>query len=206
MDLAFVISATSPSASVNFAKIKEVVQEVIGLYGVQRVYYSVILFGRDPTIRIKFNQQFTEDALKNTIGLLPRPIGGASLHDALEKAKEVFDEGGRPDSKKVVVLVMDQKSESNLNDVKKAAEKLEEDGIKVIPVAFGNLADPDETTATTTNKENVVKANETSDPKEVAKEVSNKVAEGKHRIPTTSALGVKFAQTQLLLKFLSTLL
>lgn len=179
MDLAFVISASSPSASVNFAKIKEIVKEVIDLYGVQRVYYSVILFGRDPTVRIKFTEQFTEDALKNTIGLLPRPTDGASLHTALENSREVFTEGSRPDSKKVVVVVVDQKSESGIDDVRNAAGKLEEDGIKVIPVAFGSLADPDETTAITTNKQNVVRANETSDPKDIAKEISMKIAEGK---------------------------
>lgn len=181
MDLAFVISATSPRASVNFAKIKETVQEVIDLYGVQKVYYSVILFGRDPTVRIKFTQQFTEDALKNTIGLLARPTGTPSLHAALEKAREVFNEGSRPGSKKVVVLVVDQKSGSSIDDVKKAAGGLEEDSIKVIPVAFGNLAHPDETTATTTNKENLVKANETSDPKDTAKEISIKVAQGEKK-------------------------
>ena len=179
MDLAFVISASSPSASVNFAKIKEIVKEVIDLYGVQRVYYSVILFGRDPTVRIKFTEQFTENALKNTIGLLPRPTDGTSLHAALEKAREVFAEGSRPDSKKVVVVVVDQKSESSIDDVRNAAGKLEEDDIKVIPVAFGSLADPSETTSTTTNKQNVVKANDTSDPKDIAKEISMKIAEGK---------------------------
>lgn len=179
MDLAFVVSITSPSASVNFAKIKEILQEVINIYGVQRVYYSAILFGKDPTVEIKFTQQFTEDALKNFIGLLPRTTGGPTLHAALEKARGVFVEGGRPDSKKVVVLVMDEKSQSSAEDVEKAAGKLEEDGITVIPVTFGKVADPDEMTATTANKKNVVKANETSDSKSIAEEISNKIAEGK---------------------------
>ena len=180
MDLVFAISAISPNAVVNFAKIKEVVQELIDLYGVQRVYYSVILFGRDPTVRIKFTQQLTEDGLKNTVQLLPRPSDGSSLHAALAKAREVFKEGGRPNSKKVVVLIMDQRSESNTNDVKEAANKLEDDGIKVIPVVFGDRGDPDEATVTTPNKENVVKANDTSDPKDIAEEISSKVADSEY--------------------------
>ena len=178
MDLAVVISATSPNAGVNFAKIKEIIQEVIAMYGVQRVYYSVILFGRDPTIRIRFNQQFTEDNLRRSIDLLPRPSSGVSLDAALQKAKDAFDEGGRSNSRKVVIVVVDQKSDSSVSDVKKAAGYLEEDGIKVIPVAFGKDAEPDEMAATTTNKANVIQANETSDPKNVAKDIVDKVAEG----------------------------
>lgn len=177
MDLVFAVSAISPKADVNFAKIKEVVQELIDLYGVQRVYYSIILFGRDPTVRIKFSQQLSEDSLKNAVNLLPRPTDGSSLQAALAKAKEVFNEGSRPDSKKVVVVILDQKSESNIDDVKEAASKLEEDGIKVIPVAFGDRADPDEAEATTPNKDSIVKANDTSDPKDVAEEISQKVTD-----------------------------
>ena len=178
MDLAVVISATSPNAGVNFAKIKEIIQDVIEMYGVQRVYYSVILFGRDPTIRIRFNQQFTEDNLRRSIDLLPRPSSGVSLDAALQKAKDAFDEEGRSNTRKVVIVVVDQKSDSSVSDVKKAAGYLEEDGIKVIPVAFGKDAEPDEMAATTTNKANVIQANETSDPKNVAKDIVDKVAEG----------------------------
>lgn len=180
MDLVFAISAISPKADANFAKIKEVIQELIDMYGVQRVYYSIILFGRDPSVKIKFTQQLSESSLKNTVDRLPRPTGGSSLQAALAKAREVFDEGSRPDSKKVVVVILDQKSESTIHDVRDAANKLEEDGITVIPVAFGNRADPDETEASTPNKENVVNTNDTSDPKDVAKEISQKVTDSEY--------------------------
>lgn len=180
MDLAFVISAISPSAIVNFAKIKQIVQELIDWYGVQRVYYSVILFGREPSVRFKFNRQFSEEALKNTIGILPRPTDGSVLDAALEKAREVFDDSSRPDSRKVIVLIMDQKSESSIDEVKSTVSKLEDSGIIVIPVAFGNQVDSKEITSTTTNKGNVVKANDTSDPQETAKEIASNIAEGKN--------------------------
>ena len=178
MDLAFVISATSPSANVNFAKIKDTVREVIELYGVQKVYYSVILFGRDPTVRIPFTQQYPESALKATIAALPRPTDGSSLHSALESARGVFSEGGRPDAKKVVVVIVDAGSESSIEAVKNAAGMLEDDGIKVIVVAFGDQAGLDEAAAATVNKDNIVKANETDDPKEIAAEITTKIAKG----------------------------
>lgn len=184
MDIAFVISATSPSAILNFAKIKDIVREVIDLYGVQRVYYSVILFGRDPTVRIRFSQQYPESALKATIAALPRPTDGSSLHSALESAQGVFSEGGRPDAKKVVVVVVDEKSESSIEDVKNAAGMLEDDGIKVIAVAFGDQASHDETSAATVNKDNIVKANRTDDPKDIAEEITTKIAKGENLTQT----------------------
>lgn len=184
MDIAFVISATSPSAILNFAKIKDIVREVIELYGVQKVYYSVILFGRDPTVRIRFSQQYPESALKATIAALPRPTDGSSLHSALESAQGVFSEGGRPDAKKVVVVVVDEKSESSIEDVKNAAGMLEDDGIKVIAVAFGDQASHDETSAATVNKDNFVKANRTDDPKDIAEEITTKIAKGENLTQT----------------------
>ena len=179
MDVAFVIGASSPYASESFAKIKEIVQEVVKLYGVQRVYYSVILVGRDPTVRINFSKQYSEAALKATIAVLSRPTDGPSLHSALQKAQEVFAEGGRPDAKKVVVVILDEKSGSSIEDVKNAAGKLEEDFIKVIAVALGYQADPDETAATTTNKENVVEVDEFDDPEDAAEEITLKISKGK---------------------------
>ena len=180
MDLVFAISTISPKADVNFAKIKEVIQELIDMYGVQRVYYSVMLFGRDPSVRIKFTQQLSEDSLKNAVNRLPRPTGGSSLQAALEKAREVFDEGSRPDSKKVLVVILDQKSGSAIADVRDAAGKLEEDGVRVIPVAFGSRADVDETEATTPNKANVVKINDTALPTECGEEISKRITESEY--------------------------
>lgn len=176
MDLVLAISTISSNANANLAKIKEVVQELIDTYGVQRVYYSVILFGRVPSIRIRFTQQLDEASLKSAIQGLRRPSGGSSLSVALETARGVFRDG-RPDSKKVVLVVMDAKSGSSMDDVKEAASELEEDGIKVIPLMLGGQADPDEASATTTNKQNVVKANDTSDTKAVAEEITQKVTD-----------------------------
>lgn len=180
MDLIFAISTISPKADVNFAKIKEVIQDLIDRYGVQRVYYSIILFGRDPSVRIKFTQQLNEDSLKNAVNRLPRPSGGSSLQAALEKAREVFDEGSRPDSKKVLVVILDRKSESTIANVRDAASKLEEDGVKVIPVAFGSRADTDEVEAATPNKANFVKINDTALPTECAEEISERITDSEY--------------------------
>ena len=180
MDLVFAISTISPKADVNFAKIKDVIQELIDEYGVQRVYYSIILFGRDPSVRIKFTPRLSEEALKNAVNSLPRPTGGSSLQAALEKGREVFDEGSRPDSKKVVIVILDQKSESTIADVRDAANKLDEDGIRVIPVAFGSRADTDEGEAATPNKANFVKINVTFPTTECAELISQRITESEY--------------------------
>ena len=180
MDLVFAISTISPQAVVNFAKIKEVIQDLIDRYGVQRVYYSIILFGRDPSVRIKLTEQLSEGSLKNAVNSLPRPSGGSLLHAALEKAREVFDEGSHLASKKVLVVILDQKSDSTTAGVRDTASKLEEDGILVIPVAFGSRADTDEAEATTPNKANFVQINDTALPTECAEEISQRITDSEY--------------------------
>ena len=75
---------------------------------------------------------------------------------------------------------MDQKSESTITDVRDAASKLEEDGIEVIPVAFGSRADTDETEAITPNKANFIKINDTALPTECAEEISQRITDSKY--------------------------
>ena len=177
MDIMLAISSTSRRADVNFRAIKEVLVKLIESYGVQRVRYSTLAFGKEPLIQVRFTQSLSEEALKRNILLIPR-LSGSSLEAALLKAKDVFDESSRPDTKKVLVIITDKKSESEIDDVKAAAVKVEQADIVVIPVAFGNLADPDEAVVTTPNKENVVETKDTSDPNDIAEEISSKVLVG----------------------------
>ena len=61
-----------------------------------------------------------------------------------------------PDAKRVLVLVTDKRSDSSLEDVETSAEALWSSRIKVVPVAFGREAAPDEVKATTSDEDNLI--------------------------------------------------
>ena len=72
--------------------------------------------------------------------------GGVNLQAALEQSATLFtiSEGARPRSTKVLVVILDKKSDSSPDDIKDAASTIIQEGIRIIAVALGNEADPKE--------------------------------------------------------------
>ena len=158
VDLAFAINAASVKADDNFEKAKEVIKSIIDTYAMNKLRYGVIVFGSSASIRVSFGDDFpTDENLKNVITILSGSNERPALDEALKKGKELFDEAPeRPNAKKVLVFITDMKSTSKLVDLKEAAKMLEDDGIKVIPVAIGDEVDHVELEETTSDKTNVV--------------------------------------------------
>lgn len=158
VDLAFAINAASVKADDNFEKAKEVIKSIIDTYAMNKLRYGVVVFGSSASIRVSFGDDFpTDENLKNVITILSGSNERPALDEALKKGKELFDEAPeRPNARKVLVFITDMKSTSKLADLKEAAKMLEDDGIKVIPVAIGDEVDHVELEETTSDKTNVV--------------------------------------------------
>lgn len=151
---------------------------MIDRYGTSSIQYAVITFGNVPITRISFNTAFSDDeALKRLVDSV-RKSSGALLDRALSEAKNFFETQGRPNAKKVLVIIADKKSSSSLNNVANQAKILEEDDIKVIPVALGTESDIPELTTTTPNKENLVDVDEGDDPDVTAEIILLKILKG----------------------------
>lgn len=179
LDLAFAISANAAlDANENFNKMKDIIDWVLNKYGVGKIQYGVVVFGNTPSVKVRFTQPVSEEKLKTILQNTARNTGGANLEKALDEVQRLFDSSPRPDAKRVLVLVTDKRSDSSLEDVKTSAESLWRSRIKVIPVAFGQEAAPDEVNVTTSDKDNLIDVMNTDNPDDVAKDIMEKVLEG----------------------------
>ena len=165
----------------NFEKATEVIKSIIDTYAMNKLRYGVIVFGSSASIRISFGDDFTTDAnLKDVISFLSGPNERPALGEALKKGKELFDEAPeRPNARKVLVLITDMKSTSKLDDLKATAKMLEDDGIKVIPVAIGDDVDHLELDETTSDSKNVVNVTTDVDVIVLKEKIMSKVFKGK---------------------------
>ena len=180
MDLVFALSANALKDSENFQQMKDIIKAMIDQYGKSSIQYAVITFGNVPVTRISFNAAFLDDeALKSLVDSVQKS-SGALLDSALAEAKRFFETQGRPYAKKVLVVIADKKSDSSLNDVENQAKFLEEDDIKVIPVALGTESDLHELSKTTPNKENLVDVDEGDNPEDTAQIILLKALRGIH--------------------------
>ena len=157
---------------------KDIIDWVITKYGIGKIQYSFVVFGTSPAVRVTFTRPVNDEQLRGILQRTERNPGGASVINTLNRAQRIFDASPRPNAKRVLVLVMDKRSDNRLDDVKLSAESLWRAGVKVIPVAFGREAAPDEIEATTSEEDNLIDVRDTSDTDQVAKEIMEKVLEG----------------------------
>lgn len=167
----------------NFEKAKEVIKSIIDTYAMNKLRYGVIVFGSSASIKVSFGDDFpTDEDLKNVITILSGSNELPALDEALKKGKELFDDAQeRPNARKVLVVITDKKSTSKLDDLKASAKMLQDNGIKVIPVAIGDEVDHVELEETTSDKTNVVNVTTDVDVIDLKEKIMSKVFKGKCR-------------------------
>ena len=176
VDVAFALSSSAVDANENFQQMKDIIKAMVEAYGKQKVHYSLITFGDTPSVKVKFSELFpTDDMLKGFIDAIPRSSGTPALAKALDEARKLFeDAASRENATKILVVMMDNKSGSEPEDVKEKGKALEEAGIRVIAVAVGNQADVMELNNTTPHEGDVITTDKTGDPDKTAKEIMEK--------------------------------
>ena len=181
IDLGFVISATAVSASDTFQRIKDTINTIIEEYGISsRLRYGLIVFGSEARKKLNFTDESADvNSLKAKIMSAQHPAGEPDLQKALEEAKKMFDSApSRPGVKKVLVVIIDKKSTSSPEDVKEVLTPLEEEEVKIVPVAVGSSADPTELEQITSNRGYLIETQRELDPDTTAEEIMEKVLKG----------------------------
>ena len=181
VDLGFAISVTDAGANQTYENMKNVVKYIVNTYGIGSIRYGVILFVDSATTYIPLSQTFPDKLLLTSLlDRYPAPQGEPDLQKALEEAKSMFDKAPpRPDAKRVLAVIMDNKSINDLSEIKKAAQGLEEEEIQVVPVGVGTNVEDKELEAITGNKKNVITTGKDGDPSSVGKEIIDKIIQGK---------------------------
>lgn len=154
---------------------------MIDRYGKSDIRYSFILFGDEPSERVRFteSERYTIDLLKDRVDRLSR-ISGASLDKALDEAKKMFEDTAMPDAQKVLVVIMDQKQSGDRVKAKEKARELKNAGVKVVPVVLGEEASKEELEEITRNKNNLVEMEKDENPDKAAEKIMIKVLTGNH--------------------------
>lgn len=179
-DIVFTLSATSPNADEEFRKMKNTIKSMAFIPGGHKLLFSVIVFGTAPSVRLKFSDRFvTRERFESVIDAIPRPTSGSDLGKALNEAAEMFySRGARPKAKKVVVVMMNNKSGANISDVLEATALLEAKEIAIVAVATGNSADVKELGAVTPHKDDVILSPRDESPQVLGERVLKKAMEG----------------------------
>ena len=180
MDLAFVISTTTANFDDNMKRTKAIIKEVVKQYGMNKVLYSLATLDDKLDIAVKFNQKVGSNSeFMGYVDSVPSKIGGSDLAKILEEAQTIFteDNGGRVTAKKVLVVIIDGKSSSRVNDIEDAVRVVEDVGIRVIPVGI-DQAEKAELETLTLVEEDVLMPSKDESPEDTAKEIMDRALNG----------------------------
>lgn len=182
VDLAFAISTTALNSGDNLKKTKEVIKDIVKMYGINKVHYSLATFGDKLDIALKFNLKVDSNSqFMAYVDSVPNVKGRSDLAAALEASPSIFTEenGGRPSAKKVLVVVVDNKSESSENDIEDAVRLVKDAGVRLIPVGL-DQADNTELQTLTLVEEDVLTPSRDEPADNIAKDIMDRALNGKY--------------------------
>lgn len=144
IDLTFAVSTTSVQADRTNYLIKRTINSIVLQYGVSRIHYSVIFFGSVATTYFDFsNAPPDQHDLVRAVSHLPKGEGSPDLSEALKEARRVYElRQVRPNARRFLVVIMDNASVSNENDLKSAVNDLVNNSIFIIGVGIGTGINP----------------------------------------------------------------
>lgn len=120
VDLVFAVSTVAANAQDTFDKIKQAFNNIVIKHGTSSIQYGFIVFGNNAITRLALGERFNDiESLKRLIGVFSRPSGTPNIKKALDLAKKMFSGSrGRPDARKVLVLITDKDSRYSFERLK----------------------------------------------------------------------------------------
>lgn len=187
IDVTFALSATSAAANSSYNLMTKTVQSIVQTYGVDRIHYSVIVFGSVVTRHIDFATKIPDRAtLVRKIAQIPKTSGTPNLVLALEEAKKVFElKQVRPNAKKVLVVILDNVSAGNKEELNRVVHVLENKSVLIIGVGVGQTINRPDLEIITEEIRNIITVGLSKNPDELAKEIMAIILRSK---PTTVAI------------------
>lgn len=137
----FVMGSFGPDAQEIFSEEKDIVNEIIKKYEPQDVKYSLIQYETEGRKLVGFNDFKDISKFKRFVEILTWKGDGVGLEDALKKANSLFDEEGRPFSRRILVVFTDGRVDSAPTELEEAVKPLKEKNVKIIPVVLKEPAD-----------------------------------------------------------------
>lgn len=184
IDLVFALSATSAKSARSYELMKNTVKAFINKYGVNKIHYSIIVYGHSVIRVVNFNRAFpiSVNDLKAAIDKQPALEGGPLLKDALQEAFRVFNETvGRPGAKKVLVVITDKNSGAPSNALANAVRPLEDSRVLVISVGIGDV-DRSELNVISPNPLDVISARLNVKPSVLAERIMDRILRRKTKL------------------------
>ena len=135
------MGSSGPDAEDIFSEQKDIVKDIMKDYESKDVKYSLIQYETEGRKLVGFDDFKDIPKFKKFIEILTWKDDGVGLDDALKKANSLFDEEGRPFSRRILVVFTNGRFDKLPTDLEEAVKPLKEKNVKIIPVVLKEPAD-----------------------------------------------------------------
>ena len=127
----------------------------------------------------RFKEVDDKENVKDKIWSITRNGDGSSMAEALRTTNELFTNEGRPNSHKVLIVMMNGPLGGRAGELRTGTKVLQKNGVKVITVAIGDHVDHDEIRQLSCDEENIIHVKENEDVGSVAYVMTHQAVKGK---------------------------
>lgn len=158
IDLTFALSATSPSSNNTFPFMKSTICAIIDQYGINRIRYSIFVFGSDAIIKLGFANMRSKDALTSHIDEIEKASGTPLLVKALDQVKSGFQQFSKGSkASRALVVILDDKMVFSNDGLNKVLKDLDNERVFIVGVGVGNLVNETDLTAITKDEAHILR-------------------------------------------------
>lgn len=173
MDIMFALGSAGVEAEMVFEKEKEMVYAFVNSVDTANVRYALIEYAENATLQADFKEHKEKYDFKEFVDSVKRNGEGLGLDKALQRAAAVFENSGRVNAKRVLVLFTNAQSKARTQDLQRHSRELQDAGVKVVVVAIGTDVSEDE--LSNIHGEPVVRTQPNDDVNVVVKSVASDV-------------------------------
>ena len=157
IDLVIALGASGQNASEIFTKQKDFISEIVEQFKLSQdaMLPGLITYGKDAQVPLKLGTVVDKQSFNYYLADVDNPSDGTNLKRVLDEANKMLMEKGRTNIPKVVLLLVDKKSTSSLPELLTAKKGLENMGVKIVVVGFGNEVDRKELVILASSKDGV---------------------------------------------------
>lgn len=157
---------------------KDIIKSIIYRYGNDRIRTSVIVFGDKPQRVFDFSYDFPneEQLLNRTANLPTEETANPNIQKSLDETRKIFEQAPvRPNTRRVLVTIIDRPSNLLDDILKKSTRDLQNIGVIQIPVVIGNDVPNQQIESITIFKDNVIKTSADTPSWEIGEDIISKI-------------------------------
>ena len=133
----FALGSAGQEAEMVFEKEKEMLYAFVNSVDTANVRYALIEYAENATLQADFNEHKEKYDFKEFVDSVKRIGEGLGMDKALQRAAAVFENSGRVNAKRVLIVFTNAQSKARTQDLQKYSRELQETGVKVVVIAIG---------------------------------------------------------------------